>query len=623
MSTAVAHWSSRIGRLEIGEVQLDLRYRCVSHPDGNVELPQRMFDLLLLFAAEPGVLHTRRDLFRRVWSGVVVEDGNLSQSVWMLRKALGPERRQWIRTVAKSGYVFEPPHPVVPVAVDEVLEQAAGTGGSSLPATPLAPARAGRHLTGRLTRQFGLAGGAVVALAMIVMVAATGSRLAPPASESASTSTSSRTPIPAIPGADPAATKASLPQVMLIAVDDIGRPESAGNDLAGTDALANANANAPEAITSLLLGWLRWQLAMTPQVQLLEPGLAEGFDADPQAIVVLLASRYLPVDTGTAGPLPTGSWPAVPDGGSGASGQLRIRAWLRTPDGSHQVRVQGPAETVAALVEQVAEGIMAQLLPAGAQRPSQAGSAIPVDPEGIALYRQLLLASQARQWPAVVGIGTRLVAQAPGFGLAHWHLAQAHGRLHQHRQAREHLRVAQALLAPTGAAAEQFQARALAWSGEYDRAAAIYQGLAARHPQQAGFILARAQALQAAGQHQAAADVLAAIDLPRQSAAVQVGQQLLLADIAWAIDDADAARAAALRAGQLSAAAGWPLETERARQLYVRSGGVVPESGAAGFDGITLAQNRDQAPSPTMAPWHTLKLVAETPATGCPAPGAF
>ena len=156
---------------------------------------------------------------------------------------------------------------------------------------------------------------------------------------------------------------------------------------------------------------------------------------------------------------------------------------------------------LAALVEQVADGVMAQLLPAGAQRPSQAGSAIPVDPEGIALYRQLLLASQARQWPAVVGIGTRLVAQAPGFGLAHWHLAQAHGRLHQHRQAREHLRVAQALLAPTGAAAEQFQARALAWSGEYDRAAAIYQGLAARHPQQAGFILARAQALQAAGQH--------------------------------------------------------------------------------------------------------------------------
>ncbi|MFY8041889.1 MAG: winged helix-turn-helix domain-containing protein, partial [Rhodoferax sp.] len=51
-----------------------------------------MFDLLLVFLAEPGVLLTRDTLFERVWPGVVVEDSNLSQSVWMLRKALSKRR---------------------------------------------------------------------------------------------------------------------------------------------------------------------------------------------------------------------------------------------------------------------------------------------------------------------------------------------------------------------------------------------------------------------------------------------------------------------------------------------------------------------------------------------------
>ena len=98
--------------LVVGDVRIDLRYRRVMRPDGQHELPQRMFDLLQVFLAEPGVLQTRDALFERVWPGVVVEDSNLSQSVWMLRKALGEPRKHWIRTVSKRGYVFEPPGPV-------------------------------------------------------------------------------------------------------------------------------------------------------------------------------------------------------------------------------------------------------------------------------------------------------------------------------------------------------------------------------------------------------------------------------------------------------------------------------------------------------------------------------
>lgn len=606
MSTAMARWPSRIGRLEIGEVRLDLRYRCVSHPEGSCELPQRMFDLLLLFAAEPGVLHTRRDLFRRVWSGVVVEDGNLSQSVWMLRKALGPSRRHWIRTVAKSGYVFEPPHPVLPVAVEEILEH--GPGADEATAPPDLRARPERTPAWqKLTARFRLAAAVTVALAVIAAVAATGPRpqaSAPPPTANAAgpTPASASTNV----NTDAAAVAVPLRQVMLIAVDDIGAPAVADEGEAAAD---NA-----EAATSLLLGWLRWQLAMAPELQLLEPGLPEGVDADPQTTVVLLASRHLP--EAAAGAAQADSWPqragtftaTAADSGDGG-GQMRIRAWLRTPDGTHQVRRQGSATAVAALAGEVADGIMAHLLPDAAQRPTRTGSAIPADPEGLALYPELLHASQARQWPQVAATGTRLLARAPGFGLAHWHLAQAHAQLRQYRQAAAHLRVAQALLAPTGAAAEQFRARALAWSGEPARAAEIYGQLAARYPQQPRFVLARAQALQAAGQPRAAAALLAGIDLHRQPAALQLGKQLLLADIAWADADAEAARAAALRAGRLAAAAGWPLETERARQLYQRAEAVPPAAAP---------------PAPAeRAPWQLLQLAADNPATGCPAPGVY
>src|SRR5688572_26824619 len=129
-------WPAGTRLLQVDDVQIDLRYRRVVRPEQDAELPQRMFDLLLLFLAEPHVLHSRADLFARVWPGVIVEDANLSQSVWMLRKALGESRKHWIRTVAKSGYVFEPPQPVtvveLPVA-ETPINKVADPAASAVP----------------------------------------------------------------------------------------------------------------------------------------------------------------------------------------------------------------------------------------------------------------------------------------------------------------------------------------------------------------------------------------------------------------------------------------------------------------------------------------------------------
>lgn len=112
-------WSANTRRLRVGDVEFDLRYRSV-HRNGAVhELNQRCFDLLLLFLREPYLLHTRDEIFRRVWSGVVVEDANITTAIWVLRKALGDEAKAWIRTVAKKGYVFDPPDALEPVPAIE------------------------------------------------------------------------------------------------------------------------------------------------------------------------------------------------------------------------------------------------------------------------------------------------------------------------------------------------------------------------------------------------------------------------------------------------------------------------------------------------------------------------
>ncbi|KAB8164902.1 hypothetical protein FKV24_017295 [Lysobacter maris] len=95
--------------LKIDDLVIDLNYRRMFSEEAEINAPQRALDLLLLLVKEPNRLHYRADLLEALWPGLIVEDANLSQSVWLLRKALGPERKNWLRTVAGAGYVFEPP----------------------------------------------------------------------------------------------------------------------------------------------------------------------------------------------------------------------------------------------------------------------------------------------------------------------------------------------------------------------------------------------------------------------------------------------------------------------------------------------------------------------------------
>ena len=103
--------------------------------DGEREVPliPRYFDLLLLLVERRQEAVSRRLIFDRVWSDVVVSDGALSQAVRTLRRALGDDPREprYIRTVARHGYRF---------VHDAVVEEPDGaderTHAASAPAAP-------------------------------------------------------------------------------------------------------------------------------------------------------------------------------------------------------------------------------------------------------------------------------------------------------------------------------------------------------------------------------------------------------------------------------------------------------------------------------------------------------
>ncbi|GAB3338000.1 hypothetical protein GCM10027359_13780 [Marilutibacter aestuarii] len=231
-------WPDEARYLQMGDVVVDLWQRRLRVEGVEEEIPQRVFDLLVLFMAEPGVLHSRTALFERLWPKTIVEDANLTQNIWLLRRALGEPRKHWVRTVSKGGYCFEPPTPVQVIEATELAPAIPAVG-------PGAPGDAARpHRRARLA-------GALLLVAVLLAGAAwwwrapdEGQALPPPAPERVA--------------------------VALIEVNDAG-----------------GDTRWPAV---LLHQWLEWKLDGLPEVSLLtEADLATGTDATPPVVVFLSA----------------------------------------------------------------------------------------------------------------------------------------------------------------------------------------------------------------------------------------------------------------------------------------------------------------------------------------------
>ena len=91
-----------------GEFVLDSGRRTLSRLDLPTALTPKAFDVLLYLVQNPNRLVTKEELLQAVWGDTFVEEGNLTQYISHLRKALGDnsEDTRLIVTIARKGYQF-------------------------------------------------------------------------------------------------------------------------------------------------------------------------------------------------------------------------------------------------------------------------------------------------------------------------------------------------------------------------------------------------------------------------------------------------------------------------------------------------------------------------------------
>ncbi|HEX5875263.1 MAG TPA: winged helix-turn-helix domain-containing protein [Pyrinomonadaceae bacterium] len=93
---------------EFGRFRLKTAERVLLREGEPVPLTPKVFDILLTLVEHGGQVVQKDDLMRRVWPNTFVEEGNLTQNISLLRKALGetPDGVQFIETVPRRGYRF-------------------------------------------------------------------------------------------------------------------------------------------------------------------------------------------------------------------------------------------------------------------------------------------------------------------------------------------------------------------------------------------------------------------------------------------------------------------------------------------------------------------------------------
>src|SRR6266545_4516003 len=93
---------------EFGPFQIDKLNHVLLRDGETLPLKPKVFDTLLLLVENRGRVLDKEELLTRLWPDTVVEESNLSQNVYLLRKVLGEEPRgeSYIATMPKRGYRF-------------------------------------------------------------------------------------------------------------------------------------------------------------------------------------------------------------------------------------------------------------------------------------------------------------------------------------------------------------------------------------------------------------------------------------------------------------------------------------------------------------------------------------
>ncbi|HEY6307491.1 MAG TPA: winged helix-turn-helix domain-containing protein [Candidatus Angelobacter sp.] len=93
---------------EFGGFELNLAQQKLLRHGEPVPLAHKVFETLALLVQNPGRVLEKKELIQALWPESFVEEGNLSQNIFLIRKLLGDDRNghSFIHTIPRKGYKF-------------------------------------------------------------------------------------------------------------------------------------------------------------------------------------------------------------------------------------------------------------------------------------------------------------------------------------------------------------------------------------------------------------------------------------------------------------------------------------------------------------------------------------
>src|SRR5215510_6350345 len=93
---------------EFGPYQFNLSERVLKRSGETISLMPKAAEVLGMLVTRAGQLVEKDELLKEVWPDTFVEEANLSQNIFYLRKALGDDRAgpKYIETITRRGYRF-------------------------------------------------------------------------------------------------------------------------------------------------------------------------------------------------------------------------------------------------------------------------------------------------------------------------------------------------------------------------------------------------------------------------------------------------------------------------------------------------------------------------------------
>ncbi len=94
-----------------GAFRLDAAERVLWRGEELLVLPPKVFDTLLVLVEKEGRVVSKSELMEAIWADAFVEESNMSQNIYTLRRTLGvdDQGRQFIETIPRRGYRFAVP----------------------------------------------------------------------------------------------------------------------------------------------------------------------------------------------------------------------------------------------------------------------------------------------------------------------------------------------------------------------------------------------------------------------------------------------------------------------------------------------------------------------------------